>query len=202
MTVLMWRFIQKKTKFIISLSVFYAVLIASCIVLKLLRLKLIISSIVINPNIASMYITSIFMIIVGIILMFYKIKFIIKAMTLVSMLVSMFFLGMLWLRDALLDQHTDTIEVSENIDIVVIETNLRYGGEQYFYVVENDIFLKFLATASSFNPEFRYGYYGVEYIDNDTFHIVYEYSNTEDIYLIFDIVDGKVSFSKTILVTK
>jgi len=195
MTIWMWRFLQKKTKAIIGISIFYAILITLCILLSLLKLSIFIFSNIIDPNFTAIYITSIYAIIILFVLMFYRFRYFIKIIMAFGILVSMYFLGILWLRDALFEQHSVKIEVSDNIDIVVLEASIRVVGEQYFYIVENGIFLKFLATAHSSKPEFRYGNYNIEYIDDDTFAIIYEYSNVQDIYLFFDVIDDKVYFS-------
>lgn len=134
------------------------------------------------------------MITISWIIMFYKIKLFIKIIVAFVMLVSMFFLGIVWLSYVSSERQIIKIEVSDNIDVIVAErANLFRGKDQYFYIVENGIFLRLLID--NHTSEFRYGNYTVEYIDDDTFAIIYEYTNVQDIYLFFDVIDDKVYFS-------
>ena len=201
MTIWMWRFLQKKTKAIIGISIFYAILMTIFIILEILNLRLFVVSNIIYPRGIITFITVIFMITISSIVMFYKIKLFIKIIVAFVMLVSMFFLGIVWLSCVSSERQIIKIEVSDNIDVIVAErANLFRGKDQYFYIVENGMFLKLLID--NHTPEFRYGNYNVEYIDDDTFAIIYEYSNVQDIYLFFDVIDDKVYFSSKSYVSR
>ena len=117
------------------------------------------------------------------------------------MLVSMCFLGIGCLLNVSSDRQIVKIEVSDSIDIIVAErANLFRVKDQYFYNVEKGIFLKSLVDIHT--PELRYENYNVEYIDDDTFAIIYEYSNVQNIYLFFDVIDSKVYFSNKSYVSR
>lgn len=194
MTIFMWRFLQKKTKAIIGTSVFYTILMTIFIILEILNLRLFVVSNIIYPKGIIAIITVIFMITISWIIMFYKIKLFIKIIVAFVMLVSMFFLGIVWLSYVSSERQIIKIEVSDDIDVIVAErANLFRGKDQYFYIVENGIFL--ILLIDNHTSEFRYGNYTVEYIDDDTFAIIYEYTNVQDIYLFFDVIDDKVYFS-------
>ncbi len=193
---LKWYFLEKKTKTIIYLSLIYLVLTAILVFFEILSLRLYLFNSVIIPTATIALMTLIFTFLTCSILIIYELKWYIKTLLSGIMLVSTFLIAYFFIYFAIFNPQTIKIEVTDEIDIVVLETSIRFSSEQSFYIIENGVSLKFLVSTNTFRSSLKNGNYRVD-VYNERFTIVFDKSDIEIIILHFDLIDGEVVYNRT-----
>src|SRR5690606_22647393 len=112
---------------------------------------------VIIPTATIVLMTMIFTFLTCSILIIYELKWYIKTLLSGIMLVSTFLIAYFFIYFAIFNPQTIKIEVTDEIDIVVLVTSIRFSSEQSFYIIENGVSLKFLVSTYTFRSSLKNG---------------------------------------------
>ena len=198
----MWCLLKKKTKFIIIYTAIYIFLSLLIFTIELLDLRLLIFNFILFPLQIFAYLTLIYLIILLIVIACYEMRWFIRVILgFMSLSISMIIVYMTIFM-LLFEPKTIRIDVNAQTKIVVLETTIRLSSEQSYYYTSDGFFLKYIDNSDTFTHMFTLENYQLDVIDNEVFMLTFEYSETKNVQLTFQLEGKKVAFVEKIYIDK
>ena len=201
MNISMWRFLQKKTKLIMGISIFYVLLLIFNIVLINMNLNIVIFSVFISIHRIIFLIGSIYFFILGIILMYYKLGWKFKILNISYLIISFFiliyFTGFYFVPEL----KSTRIKTESDVDILLLESK-TYDYSIYIFQIKHGIFAKTIAELDQSLYSLPVEVYEVE-VTEDGFVIITSHKNDDYyVYIYFEISQDEVSFLYELVMPK